>query len=229
MILVKKVYDNFIYSPPQTSLNKVYQDNDLIVVEKPSGLLSTPGRLPEHRDSVLTRCQEEFSRIQLVHRLDMATSGLLILAMNKVAERSLKNQFSNRTVKKVYFAEVNGVMQNNFGQINEPLICDWPNRPKQKICYEYGKPSITNFEVIKRFDKTSLVKLTPITGRSHQLRVHMMSIGHPILGDRFYSQDQNAQDMHLHAFSLDFCHPLTQKKIKVVSSCPFHKNFCIND
>ena len=166
----------------------LYQDEHIMVVNKPSGLLSVPGRLEEHKDSVMTRIQRDFPQAESVHRLDMATSGVIVVALNKAAERELKRQFREREPKKQYVARVWGHPQPAEGLVDLPLICDWPNRPKQKVCYETGKAAQTEYEVLEYAeDNTARVRLKPITGRSHQLRVHMLALGHPILGDRFYA------------------------------------------
>ena len=165
------------YNPPQDPwLVVLYQDEHIMVVNKPSGLLSVPGRLDEHKDSVMTRIQRDYPQAESVHRLDMATSGVII---------ELKRQFREREPKKQYVARVWGHPAQAEGLVDLPLICDWPNRPKQKVCYETGKAAQTEYEVLEyASDNTARVLLKPITGRSHQLRVHMLALGHPILGDR---------------------------------------------
>ena len=170
------------YHPPREPwLHVLYQDEHIIVVNKPSGLLSVPGRAEEHRDSVMTRVQADFPVAESVHRLDMATSGVIVVALTKAAERELKRQFREREPKKSYIARIWGHMEHDEGLIDLPLICDWPNRPKQKVCFEHGKSAQTGYLVLSRdADGSTRVKLTPITGRSHQLRVHMLALGHPI-------------------------------------------------
>lgn len=182
-----------------------------MVVNKASGLLSVPGRAPENKDSVMTRIQADFPTAESVHRLDMATSGVIVVALTKAAERELKRQFREREPKKSYIARVWGHLAQDEGLIDLPLICDWPNRPKQKVCYETGKPSQTLYQVLSRdTDGSTRVKLSPITGRSHQLRVHMLAIGHPILGDGFYAHPEAkamASRLQLHAQELCITHP----------------------
>ncbi|MGM8026552.1 bifunctional tRNA pseudouridine(32) synthase/23S rRNA pseudouridine(746) synthase RluA [Yersinia enterocolitica] len=189
----------------------LYQDQHIMVVNKASGLLSVPGRAPENKDSVMTRIQADFPTAESVHRLDMATSGVIVVALTKVAERELKRQFREREPKKSYIARVWGHLAQDEGLIDLPLICDWPNRPKQKVCYETGKPSQTLYQVLSRdADGSTRVKLSPITGRSHQLRVHMLAIGHPILGDGFYAHPEAkamASRLQLHAQELCITHP----------------------
>lgn len=182
-----------------------------MVVNKASGLLSVPGRAPENKDSVMTRIQADFPTAESVHRLDMATSGVIVVALTKAAERELKRQFREREPKKSYIARVWDHLAQDEGLIDLPLICDWPNRPKQKVCYETGKPSQTLYQVLSRdADGSTRVKLSPITGRSHQLRVHMLAIGHPILGDGFYAHPEAkamASRLQLHAQELCITHP----------------------
>ena len=167
------------YNPPQEPwLVILYQDDHIMVVNKPSGLLSVPGRLEEHKDSVMTRIQRDYPQAESVHRLDMATSGVIVVALTKAAERELKRQFREREPKKQYVARVWGHPSPAEGLVDLPLICDWPNRPKQKVCYETGKPAQTEYEVVEyAADNTARVVLKPITGRSHQLRVHMLALG----------------------------------------------------
>lgn len=182
-----------------------------MVVNKPSGLLSVPGRLPENFDSVMLRVQRDFPEAQSVHRLDMATSGIIVVALTKAAERELKRQFREREPQKTYVARIWGHPQAEKGLVDLPLICDWPERPKQKVCFETGKAAQTEWRVLAYDDDNSCrVELKPITGRSHQLRVHMLALGHPILGDRFYAHPQAlamADRLQLHAESLTISHP----------------------
>ncbi|GAA0780468.1 MULTISPECIES: bifunctional tRNA pseudouridine(32) synthase/23S rRNA pseudouridine(746) synthase RluA [Pseudomonadati] len=202
---------NFIYQPAtEPWLDILHQDKDIIVINKPSGLLSVPGREAQYHDSVFTRVLRDHPNAQIVHRLDMATSGIIVLALRKNAERELKRQFRDRETHKVYFARVAGHMKPSTTSIELPLICDWPNRPKQKVDHLIGKPSTTLIEVISYAKRSTLVKLTPITGRSHQLRVHMMALGHPILGDGFYADalaKRLAPRLLLHAAELSIKHP----------------------
>ena len=216
---------DFIYQPPTTPWTDVlYQDKDILVLNKPSGLLSVPGRLEAYSDSLYTRVLLEFPQAHIVHRLDMATSGLMVIALRKKAEVELKRQFRERIPKKVYYARVHGKVNVPKGSIDLPLICDWPNRPKQKVDHESGKPSLTHYEVISYSEHSTLIKLIPITGRSHQLRVHMQAIGHPILGDKFYATQEAysmAERLLLHAQYLGFMHPYSQEWISFESLHPF--------
>ena len=161
----------------------------------------------------MTRIQQQFPDAESVHRLDMSTSGVIVVALTKAAERELKRQFRERETKKVYIARVWGRVEEDYGIIDLPLICDYPNRPKQKVCHETGKKALTQYEVMSWDDDgTTRVKLRPITGRSHQLRVHLLALGHPILGDKFYAHPQAlaaADRLQLHAQELSFYHPIT--------------------
>lgn len=202
------------YSPPTSPwITILYQDDHIIVVNKQSGLLSVPGKNPQHHDSVISRVKRDVAFAESVHRLDMPTSGVMVVALTKAAEREIKRQFREREPKKQYIARVFGHLEKDQGHIKLPLCCDWPNRPKQKVCFETGKHADTTYHILARLpDNTSLVQLVPITGRSHQLRVHMQALGHPILGDNFYAPpaiSQMADRLLLHAHSLTLSHPAT--------------------
>lgn len=205
------------YRPPTDPyLTVVHSDESLLVLDKPSGLLSVPGRDPAHHDSLASRAQERYPGAMTVHRLDMDTSGLVIMARNPMAHRQLSRLFQEREVNKVYYAKVWGEMSDAAGEIDLPLICDWPNRPRQKVDFEVGKPSLTRWERVAVGDGHSLVRLMPVTGRSHQLRVHLQAIGHPILGDPFYAHPQAlkaAPRLLLHATTLKLQHPLTSLEV----------------
>ncbi|MCG9708685.1 MULTISPECIES: bifunctional tRNA pseudouridine(32) synthase/23S rRNA pseudouridine(746) synthase RluA [Pseudoalteromonas] len=199
------------YNPPMTPyLSIVYQDDDLLIVNKPSGLLTVPGKDPKHADCLIARINRVFPTAKIVHRLDMATSGIICLAMHKEAHRNLSIQFQDRKTAKRYIARVFGKLEQETGSVDLPLICDWPNRPKQMVDHDNGKPSLTHFKVLKYEGNATRVELTPITGRSHQLRVHMLSLGHPILGDKLYAHPEAfamAPRLQLHAEMLTLAHP----------------------
>jgi tRNA pseudouridine32 synthase/23S rRNA pseudouridine746 synthase len=215
------------YAPPlDPYLTILYQDEDILVLDKPAELLTVPGKALEHRDSLQIRVQRVFPTATIVHRLDMATSGILIMALNKPAHVNLSRQFENRLTSKTYFARVFGHIERDSGKIDLPLICDWPNRPKQMVDHEHGKPSQTHWQVIQRDAKSTLVELTPITGRSHQLRVHMLALGHPILGDRLYAHEKakvNNPRLCLHAQMHEFSHPVSGEKLRFESLHSFHQ------
>ena len=199
------------YNPPMTPyLSIVYQDDDLLIVNKPSGLLTVPGKDPKHADCLIARVNRVFPTAKIVHRLDMATSGIICLAMHKEAHRNLSIQFQDRKTAKRYIARVFGKLEQQTGSVDLPLICDWPNRPKQMVDHDNGKPSLTHFKVLEYEQNATRVELTPITGRSHQLRVHMLSLGHPILGDKLYAYPEAfamAPRLQLHAEMLTLAHP----------------------
>jgi len=216
---------DFIYQPPMSPyLEVIYQDNDLVVLNKTSGLLTVPGRLAEHKDCLQNRVQRILPTATVVHRLDMATSGILLMALNKPAHVDISRQFEKRQTEKSYIARVYGLLKHETGSIEAPLICDWPNRPKQKVDHEHGKKALTHYRVISYGDNSTLIELTPVTGRSHQLRVHMLSIGHPILGDRLYAHDEAltvSPRLQLHAKVLTVSHPVTKECLTFQAPCPF--------
>ncbi|MFV0574887.1 MAG: bifunctional tRNA pseudouridine(32) synthase/23S rRNA pseudouridine(746) synthase RluA [Vibrio sp.] len=213
------------YFPPTDPwLDITYQDEHVLVANKPSGLLSVPGRLPEHQDSLWNRVREQFPDAEVVHRLDMATSGLMLFALTKEAERHIKKQFQYRLTHKIYYARVWGIVEQDEGEIDLPLICDWPNRPRQKVCFDDGKPSLTRFQVVSREEQTTVVRLLPVTGRSHQLRVHMQALGHPIVGDEFYATPEAlaySDRLQLHSAELSFYHPKDNQLTTAFVDCDF--------
>lgn len=192
-----------------SDINIHYADDAVVVVNKPSGLLSVPGRGEDKQDCVVRRVQQRFPTARIVHRLDCATSGLMVLALSADGHRELSRQFHDREIEKAYVALVYGVLESDEGQVCLPLMTDWPNRPKQMIS-EDGKPAHTEYKVLSRESDHTRVLLTPVTGRTHQLRMHMLSLGHPILGDRLYAEGKAlaASDrLMLHAWQLGFMHP----------------------
>ena len=214
------------YNPPQEPwLDLVYRDDYIAVVNKPSGLLSVPGNQLQYYDSAMSRVKERYGFCEPAHRLDMATSGILLFALSKAADRELKRQFREREPKKYYQALVWGHLEQDHGVVELPLICDWENRPRQKICFERGKRAVTFYDVLQRYpNNTTRVKLTPITGRSHQLRLHMLALGHPILGDKFYAHPQAkalSPRLCLHAESLQIQHPITGEMMEFTAPVGF--------
>ena len=214
------------YNPPQEPwLDLVYRDDYIAVVNKPSGLLSVPGNQPQYYDSAMSRVKEKYGFCEPAHRLDMATSGILLFALSKAADRELKRQFREREPKKYYQALVWGHVEQDHGVVELPLICDWENRPRQKICFERGKRAVTFYDVLQRYpNNTTRIKLTPITGRSHQLRLHMLALGHPILGDKFYAHPQAkalSPRLCLHAESLQIQHPITGEAMEFTAPVGF--------
>jgi tRNA pseudouridine32 synthase/23S rRNA pseudouridine746 synthase len=197
------------YAPPDTPLDILHEDHEILAVNKPAGLLSVPGKGPELADCLIARLSAAYPQVLLVHRLDRDTSGVMIFALTPHAQRHLGLQFEKRQTKKTYVARVAGRMEPKTGTIDLPLIVDWPNRPLQKVDHETGKPAVTDWRVLKAHEAESKVQLFPQTGRSHQLRVHMLSLGHPILGDPLYAPDTADQypRMMLHAEELRVRHP----------------------
>jgi tRNA pseudouridine32 synthase/23S rRNA pseudouridine746 synthase len=211
--------------PPDNGLAIIHVDNEIIVVDKPAGLLSVPGRGEGMDDCLASRVQARFPDALIAHRLDMSTSGLLVLARGAEMHSRLSRFFRERQIDKRYVAVVYGLMADDAGEVELPLICDWPNRPRQKVDFEIGKPSLTRFRVVSRdpATNTTRVELEPVTGRSHQLRVHMASLGHPILGDDLYGGEATAlaDRLLLHAMDLGLFHPLTAAAIQFHSDAPF--------
>lgn len=214
-----------IYLPPAEPLLIVHIDDALVVVDKPSGLLSVPGRGEDKQDCVITRLQRDFPEAMIAHRLDMSTSGLLVVARGEATQKAMYKLFRDRAVEKRYLATVAGLVEADAGEIDLPLICDWPNRPRQMVSQELGKPSLTRFRVIERCPAEQLtrIELEPVTGRSHQLRVHLAALGHPILGDELYagSAANRAPRLQLHAAEIAFVHPQTGNPVKFSSPAPF--------
>lgn len=210
--------------PPDNELSLHYLDDVLLVTGKPSGLLSVPGRGAEKADCLLSRLHRTIPDALIVHRLDMETSGLILLARTASAHAALSQQFERRQVHKRYTARVFGQMREDQGEIDLPLMKDWPNRPLQKVDHADGKPSLTGWRVLEREEAATRLLLSPETGRTHQLRVHLNAIGHPILGDTLYGSPESlgaAPRLQLHASELGFDHPLTGEPIMVRSVAPF--------
>ena len=182
------------YAPPQDPLVVLHDDHEILILTKPAGLLSVPGKGEHLADCLLTRAQDVFPTALLVQRVDRDTSGVMVFALTPHAQRHLGLQFEKRHVKKTYVARVWGRFEPKTGEVDLPLIVDWPNRPRQMVCHETGKPAQTAWRVLKASDTESRVRLMPKTGRSHQLRVHMQALGHPILGEPFYA-DGEARDI----------------------------------
>ncbi len=221
----RKPPPDYIYNPPDEPLNIIYKDDHMLVLSKPSGLLSVPGRKEEHQDCLISRVNKEYPGALTVHRLDMDTSGVVVMARHAQAHRNLGLQFEKRQTKKEYIARIWGNIEEDKGHIDLPLICDWPNRPLQKIDLTRGKEAQTDWIVLNREEAGyTRVSLHPITGRTHQLRVHMAEIGHPILGDDFYAHEKAfnaAKRLQLHAKSLMLRHPEDDKEMWFEAPCLF--------
>lgn len=204
----------------------VHADAQLLVIDKPAGLLAVPGRGEAKRDCLAARVQARFTDALVVHRLDQATSGLMVFARGSPAQRLLSAAFERRTVRKHYVAVVAGCLPAAAGSIDLPLAADWPNRPRQQVDHAQGKPSLTHWRVldVDAENDRSRLELEPLTGRSHQLRVHLSAIGHPILGDALYAPPAVqawASRLLLHASALAFEHPATGEPLRFVSPPPF--------
>ncbi|SPF79201.1 Ribosomal large subunit pseudouridine synthase A [Aliiroseovarius pelagivivens] len=211
------------YNPPQDPLVILHHDHELLLVDKPSGLLSVPGKGEHLADCLIARVQAVFPEALLVHRLDRDTSGVMVFALTPHAQRHLGLQFEKRQVKKTYLARVFGRVEEREGTVDLPLLVDWPNRPKQHVDFENGKPAVTDWKVLRYEENATRMRLFPQTGRSHQLRVHMLELGHPILGDPFYATGEalNAPRLMLHAESLRLRHPDGGKGLTIKAKCPF--------
>ena len=204
----------------------LFEDTHFLIVDKPSGLLTTPGRGPDKQDCLITRIQIDYPHARIVHRLDMATSGIIILALSHKAQAAMGKLFEQRCVEKEYLAIVDGKLDQANGEIDLPLICDWDNRPRQKVCFENGKPAQTLFTLLEYDEQhdCSRVQLQPLTGRSHQLRVHMLALGHAIVGDYFYAAESvlaKSKRLLLHAQRISFIHPMTKQPLDIYSPVPF--------
>ena len=215
------MHETFQYDPPTEPLVIVYEDRDIIVVDKPSGLLSVPGRV--HHDSVLRRLQDTYPQVYDVHRLDMDTSGVMIFAKRRKAERALKTSFRERLVKKRYIALLSRCPLHTEGLIDQPLLRIGGLPPISKVD-PTGKSAQTFYRVIREEKSGILVELVPYTGRSHQLRVHMCFIDCPIVGDRVYNQGCSKKRLMLHAKEISFPHPYSQDEKYFSIDPPFCKD-----
>ena len=213
-----------------SDLQVIHEDDQLIVLDKPAGLLAVPGRGPDKQDCLSARAQARWPDALVVHRLDMSTSGLVVMARGLDAQRALSRAFEQREVHKRYTAVVAGTLvnlepDNGWNTIDLPLTIDWPNRPRSIVSAELGKPSVTRWRLDgTHTENTTRLELEPVTGRTHQLRVHLQAIGHPILGDALYAtpeQQALAPRLLLHAHALNVPHPLHGAAMQFHSPCPF--------
>jgi tRNA pseudouridine32 synthase / 23S rRNA pseudouridine746 synthase len=204
-------------------LQVMWEDAALIALDKPSGLLSVPGKGEAGRNNLLAQAQTRWPDAAVVHRLDMATSGLMLLARGAMAQRALSMAFERRAVHKTYTAWVHGVMEGQAGCIKAPLLADWPNRPRQTVDWQNGRPALTHWRVLERdaMSGRTRVLLEPVTGRSHQLRVHLQHLGHPIIGDELYAPPGPPQRLLLHATSLRLMHPISALALELNCPAPF--------
>ncbi len=214
---------DFAYDPPMGPLVILHEDPAIIVVDKPAGLLTVPGKLENRQDCLVTRLQAARWDALTVHRLDCDTSGVIIFARTKQAQGFLGQEFEQRRAQKTYVARLKGRLEPDSGTVNLPLGSDWDYRPRQKVDHDHGRPAVTDWQVILRTETETRVRLTPLTGRSHQLRVHMLSLGHPILGDQIYAPETLADHkrLMLHAESLTLHHPVTKERVSFTAPVPF--------
>lgn len=218
--------DPFIAPPCHAEINILFQDEHILLINKPNGLLSLSGKHPLNKDSVHFRLVQNFPTASLIHRLDFGTSGIMVVALHKILTAQLSKQFQNGDVKKTYIAVLHGHVKQDVGEIEFPIAKDEDNFPLQKICHQAGKKSKTLFKVIERLDNPprTRVEFSPLSGRTHQLRIHSRELGHPILGCDLYAHDEAffmADRLMLHANKIEFLHPVTQKIIQGFCSCPF--------
>ncbi|MFK7944524.1 MAG: pseudouridine synthase [Paracoccaceae bacterium] len=212
------------YRPPEFPLGVLRVDEDLVFVDKPSGLLSVSGKPAEHWDCVEHRVRLAFPDALLIHRLDLETSGVMVFARTAAAQRHVNLQFEKRYVQKTYIARVAGEVVDDAGEIDLPLTSDWPRRPMQKVCHETGRQALTRWRVLQREGSVTRLELRPETARPHQSRVHLKEHAHPILGDPFYAPEdiyQAAPRLQLHALRLALRHPSGGEALDVSAPCPF--------
>ncbi len=217
-------YTHHIPPPCRKEVEILYRDEHLLVVNKPDGLLSVPGRFV--KDCVLNRILTEFPTASIMHRLDLDSSGIMIIALHKSALRDFNRQLRQRTVEKRYVAEVFGLVESDQGEIDKPISRKWIDRPRQRIDHQGGKSALTRYRVLHRDHERNRTRLllSPVTGRSHQLRLHLASIDHPILGCDLYAHAealQMADRLMLHASYVGFVHPHTRRKFTLHCDPPF--------
>ncbi len=215
---------DYLVPHSQEPIGILYQDDHLLFVNKPHLLLSVPGKHPLNKDCLISRLQQSHPEARIVHRLDLDTSGTMVIALGKECHAELSRQFRLRQVAKSYIAVVAGQIKENTGTIDLPISADWEHRPRQKVCFERGKPSVTHFTVLARDDNSTRLRLHPVTGRSHQLRLHLLSLGHPILGCDLYADPESlarSNRLLLHAERLALKHPVTGKWLSIESEPAF--------
>ncbi|HEY0275601.1 MAG TPA: pseudouridine synthase [Paenirhodobacter sp.] len=215
--------NDFVYTPTTEQPVIIYADHEILVVGKPAGLLSVPGKGDDRTDCLIARLRGPYPMVLLVHRLDLDTSGVMVFGLTAHAQRHLGLQFEHRQTRKHYIARLWGHLAPKEGHVDLPLCVDWPQRPRQHVDFENGRPAQTDWRVMRYEDNTTRVRLTPLTGRSHQLRVHMKEQGHPILGDPLYAEGPALEfpRLMLHAESLRLRHPDGGKHMTFTVPCPF--------
>ena len=223
LLSLANVFMGSDYNPPQDPLVILHDDHEVLLVDKPSGLLSVPGKGEHLADCLIARVQAVYPQALLIHRLDRDTSGVMIFGLTPHAQRHLGLQFEKRQTKKTYVARVTGQIHEKTGTVDLPLIVDWPNRPLQMVDHENGRQAVTDWRVVRSNAEETRVRLMPKTGRSHQLRVHMLALGHPILGDPFYATGP-ARDyprLMLHSETFQFRHPDGGQGMRITAKSPF--------
>ncbi len=200
-------------------LDILYEDEHLVAIAKPENLLCVPGL--SDPANLFDQVRNVYPNARVVHRLDMATSGVVLFALNHACQKSLGQQFERRTIYKRYSALVSGHLRSAAGEIVMPLLCDWPNRPRQKVDWLQGKSAHTLFRTKRYLGNCTLVELQPLTGRSHQLRVHCQQLGHPIVGDTLYHHTPEGSRLMLHAEFIDFHHPQLDRRVEIYCPTPF--------
>lgn len=220
------VVDNFVAPACDEQVEILFQDDAILLINKPSGLLSLSGKSPLNKDSVHFRIIQQFPLATMVHRLDFGTSGVMLLALSKSVNGNLTRQFQNRAVNKNYVAILDGCVEEDEGVIDLPIAKDRPNFPRLKICRDSGKRALSHYRVLERLNKPlrSRVLFTPHTGRTHQLRLHSRELGHPILGCDLYGSKRTlsmSDRLLLHAQSLEFDHPVSSQRMKFTCNCSF--------
>jgi tRNA pseudouridine32 synthase/23S rRNA pseudouridine746 synthase len=223
--MLAPVPKSYVYEPPTDPwLTVLHSDDRMLVLDKPSGLLTVPGKDPALADCLEARVRERWPTATMVHRLDKDTSGIVLMALDKKALGDLGQQFEKRRTRKTYIARVWGAMEGDSGLVDLPLATDWLNKPRQQVDHERGRASQTEWRVLEREPQATRLHLTPLTGRTHQLRVHMLALGHPILGDQFYATGEAlaaADRLQLHAQELTFYHPDDGRELTFISPAPF--------
>ncbi len=220
------VIDTFVAPPCHQSIETLYQDDHILLINKPSGLLSLSGKNPLNLDSVHYRLAQIYPHITLIHRLDFGTSGLMLLALDKTTNALLSQQFQSRTVIKRYQSIVAGHVEKDSGIIEAPISKDKTLFPRLKVCFDTGQKALSHFQVLERLSKPDRTRLlfTPATGRTHQLRIHSQFINHPMLGCDLYGTEDTqamASRLLLHASELQFDHPVTGQRMTISCPCPF--------
>ena len=223
--MLNPVPTHYEYDPPTDPwINIVHEEADFVIVDKPSGLLSVPGKDPALSDSLQRRAEGYWPTAGIVHRIDKDTSGVMVLALNKRAHAKIAMQFEKRTARKSYVARLWGTLEADEGTVDLPIAVDWENKPRQRIDFARGREARTRWQVMSREGGVTRVRLYPLTGRTHQLRLHMMTLGHPVLGDQFYATGDAfaaADRLQLHAEELTFAHPVNDEPVHFVIPAPF--------